>query len=218
MKRKVLGVLLAVVLFLAGFAVGRIDWSMICNKTYLHKDYVSAITKDACFLCGDQSGTIGLETWKPNNIGILDLNTFEIHYVVINRYEDGGKLATTASGVFSMGGMTTTSGNVKTALDSDNGYAHITITGVQYEVDREVVESRLCQDCLDVLNTKIRHSGAPAEFAVVNYLERTICPLVPGTISFGFGDFLIDCQFKDHGEIRLLAAYLPFRYETEEVA
>lgn len=216
MKRKVLAVLLAMLLFVAGFVVGRVDWSMIGQTAYLHKDYVSAITKNECFLCGDQPGSIGPGNWKPNNIGILDLNTFEIHYVEINRYEDGGKLATTASGVFSMGGMTTTSGNVKSALDSDNGYSHITITGVQYEVDREVVESHLCQDCLDEMNTKIRYSGAPAEFAVVNYQERTIRPLVPQTISFGLGDFLIDCQFKDHGEIRLLAAYLPFRYETEE--
>lgn len=62
------------------------------------------------------------------------------------------------------------------------------------------------------MNTKIRYSGTPAEYAVVNYEDRTIHPLVTSTVSFGMGDYLIDCQFEENGEIRLLAAFLPIRY------
>ena len=62
------------------------------------------------------------------------------------------------------------------------------------------------------MNTKIRYSGTPAEYVVVNYEVRTVHPLVTSKVSFGMGDYLIDCRFEENGEIRLLAAFLPIRY------
>ena len=119
---------------------------------------------------------------------------------------------TTPAGVFAIDGMTSGNGRVNSNLNYDNGYATIEISGVEYSIDAEIVESKLCQDCLDSMNVKIRHGGTPAEYAVVNYEDRTIHPLVTNTVSFGSGDYLIDCQFKENGEIRLLVAFLPSRY------
>ena len=209
--------ILVLVAFISGVIVGKMDWNAVSRSEYVHVDFESAITAEACFLCGEHKGSIGPSTWKPNNIGILNLNTFDILYVEINRYDDKGELVTTPAGVFAIDGMTSGNGQVNSHLNSDNGYATIVITGVGYSIDAVVAESKLCQNCLDSINVKIRHGGAPAEYAVVNYEDRTIHPLVTSIVSFGSGDYLIDCQFKDHGEIRLLVAYLPFRYETEEV-
>lgn len=216
-NRTLFIVILVLVAFISGVIVGKMDWNAVSRSEYVHVDFESAITAEACFLCGEHKGSIGPSTWKPNNIGILNLNTFDILYVEINRYDDKRDLVNTPAGVFAIDGMTSGNGRVNSNLNYDNGYATIEISGVEYSIDAEIVESKLCQDCLDIMNVKIRYGGTPAEFAVVNYQDRTIYPLVPGTISFCAGDYLIDCQFKDHGEIRLLVAYLPFRYETEEV-
>lgn len=209
--------ILVLVAFISGVIVGKMDWNAVSRSEYVHVDFESAITAEACFLCGEHKGSIGPSTWKPNNIGIVNLNTFDIHYVEINRYDDNGDLVITPAGVLAIDGMTSGNGRVNSNLNYDNGYATIVITGVEYSIDAAVAESKLCQKCLDSMNVKIRHGGTPAEYAVVNYADRTIHPLVTSIVSFGSGDFLIDCQFKDHGEIRLLVAYLPFRYETEEV-
>ena len=216
-NRTLFVAILVLVAFISGVIVGKMDWNAVSRSEYVHVDFESAITAEACFLCGEHKGSLGPSRWRPNNIGILNLNTFDILYVEINRYDDNGDLVTTPAGVFAIDGMTSGNGRVNSNLNYDNGYATIEISGVEYSIDAEIVESKLCQDCLDIMNVKIRYGGTPAEFAVVNYQDRTIYPLVPGTISFGAGDYLIDCQFKDHGEIRLLVAYLPFRYETEEV-
>lgn len=215
-NRTLIFVILVLVAFISGVIVEKMDWNSASSSEYAHVDFESTITGEACFLCGEHKGSLGLSTWKPNNIGILNLNTFDILYVEINRYDDKGDLVTTPAGVFAIDGMTSGNGQVNSNLNSDNGYATIVITGVEYSIDAVVAESKLCQNCLDSMNVKIRYGGAPAEYAVVNYEDRTIHPLVTSTVSFGSGDYLIDCQFKENGEIRLLAAFLPSRYETEE--
>lgn len=211
-NRTLFAVVLVLVAFISGLIVGSMDWNAVSRSGYVHVNFESATTEEACFLCGEHKGTIGPSMWKPNNIGILNLNTFDILYVEINRYDDKGDLVTTPAGVFAIDGMTSGNGRVNSNLNYDNGYATIFISGVEYSIDAAVAESKLCQECLDSMNVKIQHGGTPAEYAVVNYEDRTIHPLVTSTVSFGSGDYLIDCQFKGNGEIRLLAAFLPSRY------
>ena len=211
-NRTLFAVVLVLVAFISGMIVGKMDWNTVSRTEYVHVDFESTITVEKCFLCGEHKGSLGSPMWKPNNIGILNLNTFDILYVEINRYDDKGDLVTTPAGVFAIDGMTSGNGQINSNLNSDNGYATIVITGVEYSIDAEVAESKLCQNCLDSMNVKIRYGGAPAEYAVVNYEDRTIHPLVTSTVSFGSGDYLIDCQFKENGEIRLLVAFLPSRY------
>lgn len=211
-NRTLFAVVLVLVAFISGLIIGKMDWNAVRRSEHSHVDFESAITEEACFLCGEHNGSLGTSTWKPNNIGILNLNTFDIHYVEINRYDDNGELVTAPAGVFAIDGMSSGSGRVNSNLNYDNGYATIVISGVEYSIDAAVVESKLCQECLDSMNVKIRYGGTPVEYAVVNYEDRTIYPLVTSTVSFGSGDYLIDCQFKENGEIRLLAAFLPSRY------
>lgn len=211
-NRTLFIVIFVLVAFISGVIVGKMDCNAASRLEYVHVDFESSITEEACFLCGEHKASLGPSAWKPNNIGIMNLNTFDILYVEINRYDDKGELVTTPAGIFAIDGMTSGNGRVNSNLNSDNGYATIVITGVEYSIDAAAVESKLCQNCLDSLNVQFQYGGTPAEYAVVNYEDRTIYPLVTSTVSFGSGDYLIDCQFKGNGEIRLLAAFLPSRY------
>ena len=77
------------------------------KKTYEHIDYVSTITEDDCFICGTKDDPLTAVHWSEDNVAILDLNTFEILRLEINRYGDHGELVTTEAGYMQSYGMET---------------------------------------------------------------------------------------------------------------
>lgn len=183
------------------------------NKTYEHIDYVSAITQEDCFICGTKDNPLTAAHWSEDNVAILDLNTFEILRLEINRYGDHGELVTTEAGYMQSYGMETETGWVQTYVHPDRGYANVNISGVEYNIDRDSIQNHLCQTCLDSINGDCFGDDPPAELAVVNYTEKTIRPLITCTTGFGAGNFYVDCEFKEEGKIDLLIFYCPPRYK-----
>ena len=178
---------------------------------YEHNNYVSAIRQEECFLCGNDADTLIASHWGEDNVGILDLNSFEILYLEINRYDDHGELMTAEAGYMEAVGMKTENGTVHAYIHPDRGYANVQITGAEYEVDREYLQSRLCQNCLDILNNKWYSGDPPAEFAVVNVKDRSIEGMVTNKTGFSLGDFYVDCEYREDGKIDLLIFYCPNR-------
>jgi len=183
------------------------------KKTYEHIDYVSAIAEDDCFICGTKDDPLTAAHWSEDNVAILDLNTFEILRLEINRYGDHGEPVTTEAGYMQSYGMETKTGWVHTYVHPDRGFANVNISGVEYNVERDSVQSQLCQTCLDSINGDCFGNEPPAELAVVNYTEKTIRPLITCTTGFGAGNFYVDCEFKEEGKIDLLVFYCPPRYK-----
>ena len=183
------------------------------KKTYEHIDYVSAITQDDCFICGTKDDPLTAAHWSEDNVAILDLNTFEILRLEINRYGDHGEPVTTEAGYMQSYGMETETGWVHTFVHPDRGYADVNISGVEYNVDRDSIQSHLCQTCLEPINGDCFGDDPPAELAVVNYTEKTIRPLITCTTGFGAGNFYVDCEFKEEGKIDMLIFYCPPRYK-----
>jgi len=176
---------------------------------YEHIDYVSAIEQADCYLCGDGADPLTAAYWGQDNVGILNLNTFEILRLEINRYDDHGELITTQAGVMQSSGIE----NVHAYVHPDRGYANVQISGAEYETDRDSVQNHLCQSCLNTLNDEWYGGEPPVEFAVVNFAERTIEAMLSSKIGFGSGNYYVDCQYKDEGKIDLLIFYCPPRYE-----
>ena len=183
------------------------------KKTYEHIDYVSAITQDDCFICGTKDDPLTAAHWSEDNVAILDLNTFEILRLEINRYGDHGEPVTTEAGYMQSYGMETETGWVHTFVHPVRGYADVNISGVEYNVDRDSIQSHLCQTCLDSINGDCFGDDPPAELAVVNYTEKTIRPLITCTTGFGAGNFYVDCECKEERKIDLLIFYCPPRYK-----
>lgn len=183
------------------------------KKTYDHIDYASAITQEDCFICGTKDDPLTAAHWSEDNVAILDLNTFEILRLEINRYGDHGESVTTEAGYMQSYGMETETGWVHTFIHPDRGYANVNISGVEYNVDRDSVQNHLCQSCLDSINEDCFGDDPPAELAVVNYSEKTIRPLITCTTGFGAGNFYVDCEFKEERKIDLLIFYCPPRYK-----
>ena len=77
-------------------------------------------------------------------------------------------------------------------------------------------ESHLCQNCLDSINSMCFTTQSPAEFAIVNFEERTIQPLLNAHPWFSSGKYGVDCEFKQNGKIDLLIHYAVNPYLTEK--
>ena len=184
-------------------------------QEYEHIDYVSNITLSECFVCGNGSEFLGPLYWGQDNVGIVNLNTFELLYLEINRYDDHGSLIEEPAGYMASNGLVDneTETYVHAYSHPDNAYADVRLTGVRYAIDRASVENHLCQNCLDSINGLWFTDQPPAEFAVISFEDRTIQPLLNAHPWFSAGNYGIDCEFKDNGAVDLLIHYCPSRYE-----
>lgn len=184
-------------------------------KVYKHEDYVSCITEAECFVCGNGGDSYASACWGEDNVGIVNLNTFEMMRLEINRYDDHGELIEEPAGYMSSVGLSDkgTDSYAHAYVFHDNAYASLQITGVQCSIDREVIQRRLCQTCLDSINGLWFIDQPPTEYAVISFEDRIIRPLLNTNPWFTAGNFGIDCEFKEHGQIDLLVHYCPNRYK-----
>ena len=208
MKRIVLlvvGVVLCMFLFILGLSL-HAEKKEVEPTEYTHVDYVSAIQGE-CFLCGDGSDPITSHYWGEDNVGIINLNTFELLRLEINRYNDHGQLLEETAGYMQSSHLSGEDSYVHAFTFPDNGYAHVQITGLQYTIDRTSVQERLCQECLDTVNKLVIPGKVPAEYAIVSFADRTIRPLMSNYTWVPVGNYGIDCEFKDNSSINLVIYY-----------
>lgn len=177
---------------------------------YEHIDYISTITSEKCFVCSENG-----PYRREDNVGIVDLNTFELLYIPINRYGDLGELIEEPAGIMQTSSLMDqkTDRYVHATIFPDNAYACVDLSGVKYAIDRELVQSNLCQNCLDSINSLWFTTQPPAEYAVISFADKTIQPLLNAHPWFMAGNYGIDCEFKDNGTIDLLIHYAPNRYK-----
>ena len=178
-------------------------------KDYEHIDYISNIAADECYVCGKNTDTLASAYWGEDNVGLINLNNFDLLYLGINRYGDDGELVQKPAGVMLSSGLTDQEADsyAHAYVFPDNAYASLQITGVQYAVDRESVQNRLCQACLDSINDLWFTDQPPAEYAIISFEDRTIRPLLNSHPWFASGNYGVDCEFKDNGAINMLIHY-----------
>jgi len=184
-------------------------------EEYEHIDFISTITQDDCFLCGNGSEFPVSSYWGEDNIAIVNLNTFEVLRLEINRYGDHGDLIKEEAGYMQTSSLIDNENEsyAHAYTFPDNAYANIDLTGVQYAIDRDSLQGHLCQSCLDGINEMWFDEIPPAEYGVLSFADRTLRPLIICTTGFGMGNFHVDCDFENDGEIDLLIFYCPPRYK-----
>ena len=180
---------------------------------YSHDDFVSQIRQEDCHLCGEDADPIISYRMDEDNVGILNLNTFDLLYVEINRYSDNRQLIESTAGYMQTSGMPGDNNTAYAFTFPDNGYAQVHIKDVEYSINRNNIQKSLCQNCLDAINTLHYSDHAPSEYAVISFSDHTIRPLMKNTSWFAAGNFGVDCEFKENGEIYLLIHYSPVRYQ-----
>lgn len=182
------------------------------KDTYIHKDFTSSVEKEDCYLCGERGNPLIAYHWEEDNVGIINLNTFDLLYLEINRYNDYGHPIEMLAGYTQTSSMPGEENTVHAVTCPDNGYAHVNIKNTKYEIEKRSVEKHLCQICLDSINHLHFADSPPAEYAIIHFTSRTVQPLIENISWFSAGDFGIDCEFKKNGDIDLLVHYSPVRF------
>ena len=209
--RKLVGLILVFLLLLTACSNG--EQPSISKKEYEHIPYVSDLSQEECLVCGENPNHPISSYWGEDNVGILNLNTFEVLYIEINRYDDNGQLIEETAGYMQMHSMSNGESYVHSSDNPDRGLSNIQIQGDRKPVDAKAIQSFLCQTCLDKINDMYFGDNPPEEYAVVNFSDKSIRPLIKNTTWFTFGNFDVDCDFEDNGNIDLLIHYCPPRYK-----
>ena len=89
--------------------------------------FVSSIDKQNCFVCGEHSDPLTARYWNEDNIGIINLNTFEMMYIEINRYDDNGELIQQPSEVLVSDNLKCEDSWIHSMTDPDRGYTSIAV-------------------------------------------------------------------------------------------
>ena len=209
--RKLVGLILVFLLLLTACSNG--EQPSISKKEYEHIPYVSDLSQEECFVCGENPNHPISSYWGEDNVGILNLNTFEVLYIEINRYDDNGQLIEETAGYMQMHSMSNGESYVHSSDNPDRGLSNIQIQGDRKPVDAKAIQSFLCQTCLDKINDMYFGDYPPEEYAVVNFSDKSIRPLIKNTTWFTFGNFDVDCDFEEDRDIDLLIHYCPPRYK-----
>ena len=179
------------------------------RQVYEHIDYASEIDQKNCYICGNGSNS---PYWGEDNVAIINLNTFKMMRIEINRYNDQKKLIEDHFEIMLRNGLYGNDTYVNARTYPDQGYSSVEITGVKYEIDRELLQGKLCQDCLDTINSMWFVDDPPSEIAIISFEERTIRPLIKSCPWFSAGSYGVDCEFEEDGDIDLLIHYCGYRF------
>ena len=179
------------------------------SEEYTQIEFTSKIKEQDCFICGVSRDPLMAHYWKEDNIGILNLNTFDVMYIPINRYDINGKQITEPAGVLESSWKTCGTSNLYAWTDPDRGYSHIDIPDVSWKIKMFNIQHNLCQNCIEQVNDACIW-GKPSEYAVVSFKEKKIRPIVDSTPWFVFGIYSVDVELRDQ-DVNLKIDYCPVR-------
>lgn len=187
------------------------------RRSHEFVDFTSTITKEDCYLCGARTDTDLAAYWGQDNVGIINVNTFEVMPIKINTYDWNGTQIEEPQGAFLLKGGYLGKSVVHEMTDPDRGDSHIDIQYVKGAIDQDAISSFLCQDCLDIFVSNFGRDETPPEIAVVNFATREICPLLKSCPWFSFDNFAVGCDFQEDKTISLLIYYCPVRFQKPEI-
>ena len=128
--------------------------------------YVSDTSPEDCIVCGEGKGTVLPLYRGQENLGIVNLNSFDLAPVTINRYDDFGKLIEEAEQGSSTHITNTGEGGffLSVTADTNRGYAHGHLSFDKNKaLDMEKTASHLCSDCL---NQMMEHCWSDVPFCM----------------------------------------------------
>lgn len=182
--------------------------------------YTSKITKDECALCSKAGETLLPLYAGQTNLGIICINSFDLSPIEFNRYDDFGNLIEEKAGYSRRTTNSFGEGNMITSIDSnsDRGYAHVHVGFTDDDsVNKEKVESLLCQTCLDAIMEEAWDE--PYGVGVINFETLEVRLFEENISGFSFGDYYLDIDRRENNgesewtELDMFIVYCPMRYE-----
>ena len=183
----------------------------------------SNIDSADCFLCGNMESNPLSLYYNQENVGLLNLNTFDIIPISINRYDDYGNLIQTPANTLSTSHFNYTEAGLSSSItpNSDRGYATGTLTFLTEEAQNlKKATEHLCSKCLDNI-TEQTQSKDSYSIGIIDFHTLEVHLLKEQSSSFSFGDYYISYHTKQSDdkeaqmEMEFLVFYCPERYPEQ---
>lgn len=175
--------------------------------------YSSLITKEECRLCSIEASPELRFSFGQDNLGLVDLNTFEAALIEVNPY-NGDWPINEATGFLQISMAEVGGTQISVRTNVDRGWAALSFVRPRERIRPKAIGAFLCEDCLAGFRDDCV-TGDPMSIAVIDFASRTIHPLCENARWFSIGNFLVDCSFEGE-EIWLRFTYRPVRYRQEE--
>ena len=213
---------IAIVLSLCLYPTAKMNLDIPANTTVIEKNeynsktqYTSAIAKDDCRLCGENPNDLLHFYRGENNIGILDLNTFNFARLEINRYDDNHNLIEEKAGYMRVCDTATIGGGIASFnVNSDRGYADGTITFKENSrLSFDNLSLHICSDCLTDIMNQYMYKEEHYSIALINFENNKVRPIETAVTGFSFDDFQVKIIFGEaDNKMDLFIWYAPIRY------
>lgn len=190
----------------------------ISENSFSH-NYSHTLPED-CFFCGDEQDTVLSLYRGQKNLGIINLNTFELSPIQINQYDDFGKLMEEPVNNSSTHIITSKTDGFFLSLfpNINRGYATGYLSFKRSEgLDMKKAASRLCSHCLTRLVENCL-DDTPMGIGVIDFCTGEVRLFEKKLLGFSLGDYYISCNDwssnDEWQEIDLLVFYCPERYQN----
>ena len=191
------------------------DQEPVSQRTYTHVEYRSKTTKESCYLCSDNAENKLTRYWGHNNLGLVNLNTFDVVELEINRYDHSGNQIMAATGAMRMGLVDIGGISFSCRSDPDRSFASARFTHNGEEIDGDKIAGFLCQTCLDNFTKEYIVEDIVFPIAIVNFSDRTLTPLQGKITGFAHSDYLAHFDFEKDGSVDMYFVYSPPRFQED---
>ena len=191
------------------------DHSSVSQRTYTHAEYTSQATKENCYLCSDNPESELSRYFGHKNLGIVNVNTFDVVELEINRYDHNGNQILEATGAMRMGLVDIGGISFACRSDPDRSLASASFTHAGEEIDGKKISSYLCQACLDAFTEQYILEDVISPIAIVDFSDRTLTPLQKTCTGFAHADYLAHIDFEEDGSIDMYFVYSPPRFQED---
>ena len=212
MKKKMCHVLVCILAFCTLCACSQVSEDKQDDQQSKRYEFTSQIEKESCFLCSENEESPLAEFGKHANVGIINVNTFEVMELEINRYDLDGNQIMEATGAMHMCGSTLGNIHVTGMVDPDCSFASVNFDPAGETIDEGKIGQYLCQGCLDEFASSCYGGERIPPIAVVSFEHRYLAPLNDRSAWFFRKDYLVTVNFDEDGSIGIVAVYNPPRF------
>lgn len=188
-------------------SLSEIDETSTSKYKNPHAELRSRTTTESCYLCSDNTESELVRYFGHDNLGILNLNTFDVVELEINRYDRNGNQIMEAIGAMKMGQVDIGGISLSCRSDPDRSLASASFTYKGEEIEGQKISSYLCQECLDTLLEKYVLEDVISPIAIVDFCDRTLTPLQKTCTGFAHANYLVHIDFEENGKIDMYFVY-----------
>ena len=192
-----------------------IEESSVPKRTHTHAEYISKTTKENCFLCNDNPESELTRFFGHKNLGIVNVNSFDVVELEINRYDHNDNQIMESAGSMKMGLVDIGGISFACRSDPDRSLASASFTHAGEEIDGKKISSYLCQECLDAFTEQYILEDVISPIAIVDFSDRTLTPLQKTCTGFAHADYLAHIDFEEDGSIDMYFVYSPPRFQED---